>query len=107
MLSVHCPKCGATTRFDETKQIPTYCMFCGAHLPDMTNYVQQALKLGLDKKQLDIDRQRHDMTMEEMHTDIQREKAKNDIPIRKLIALVIGLGVFVWYISTLFGLVRH
>lgn len=88
MLSVHCPKCGATTRFDETKQIPTYCMFCGAHLPDMTNYVQQAVKLGLDKKQLDIDRQRHDMTMEEMQTDIQREAVRHHLPLFSKIVMI-------------------
>ncbi|MBP5729421.1 MAG: hypothetical protein J6Y48_20325 [Clostridia bacterium] len=91
MLSVHCPKCNATTKFDETKEIPTYCMFCGAHLPDMSNYVREALKLGLDKQHLDIDRQRHEMTMEEMNTDIRRTKVRNELPITKVIVFIITI----------------
>lgn len=73
MLSVHCPSCGGTNIFDEKKQIPTYCAFCGAHFPDMTTFVQESLKLGLDK-------QHHSMEMEKADKEIKKEqiKAKSD-----------------------------
>ena len=70
MLSVHCPKCSGTNIFDETKQIPTYCAFCGAHLPDMTTFVQESLKLGLDK-------QHHSMDLEKMDKEIKKERVLN------------------------------
>lgn len=70
MLSVHCPSCGGTNIFDETKQIPTYCAFCGAHLPDMTEFVKESLKLGLDK-------QHHSMDMEKADKEIEKERIKS------------------------------
>ena len=66
-------------------------MFCGAHFPDMTPYVKEALKLNQDRIRLDMDRQRHNMVMAEMDKDIRRIKAKNEFPISKLIFLILGL----------------
>ena len=76
MLSIHCPSCGGTNIFDETKYVPTYCAFCGSHLPDMTQFVQESLKLGLDKKRLKLDQQRHEMKVEELDKEITKEKVK-------------------------------
>lgn len=103
MLSVHCPSCGGTNIFDETKQIPTYCAFCGKHLPDMTTFVQESLKLGLDKQQLDIDRQRHQMELETIDKDIKRTKAKISGEKLGYIAIIVGLIFFGYIIFS----VRH
>ena len=77
MLSFHCPKCGATTKFDEKKEVPTYCMFCGAHLPDMDNFVKEALRLKQDETQLSHDRERHEMEIKSVDKQIERIDAVN------------------------------
>ena len=89
MLSFSCPKCGGTTKFDETKEVPTYCMFCGAHLPDMTEFVKESLRLGLDQKQLTVDRERHNMSMEEVDQQIRYEKTKQGIPASKMVVIIL------------------
>lgn len=103
MLSIHCPSCGASIIFDESKQIPTFCSFCGAHLPDMTNYVQEALKLKLDKEFLNLDEQRHSMEMETINRQIQKEKivrSKNPFEyILAFMALLIVILAFVFLFS--------
>lgn len=82
MLSIHCPSCGGTNIFDETKQIPTYCAFCSAHLPDMTKFVQDSLKLGLDTK-------RHTMQLETMDKEIKKERVKTSTEKLRLIIILI------------------
>lgn len=67
MLSVPCPKCGGTNIFDETKQIPTYCSFCSAHLPNMDTYVQESLKVAVDKQKLNLDLQRMDKEIKKIN----------------------------------------
>ena len=67
MLSVPCPKCGGTNIFDETKQIPTYCSFCGSHLPNMDTYVQESLKVAVDKQKLNLDLQRMDKEIKKIN----------------------------------------
>lgn len=67
MLSVPCPKCGGTNIFDETKQIPTYCSFCSAHLPNMDAYVQESLKVAVDKQKLNLDLQRMDKEIKKIN----------------------------------------
>lgn len=89
MLSVHCPNCGGTNIFDETKQIPTYCGFCSAHLPDMTTFVQESLKLGLDK-------QHHQMDLEKMDKQIKRERVNTSTT--KLKIIVVGVMFVLWAI---------
>ena len=96
MLSFSCPKCGGTTKFDETKEVPTYCMFCGAHLPDMTEFVKESLKLGLDRKQLNLDRERHNMNMEEVDQKIRWEKTRRGIPLSQMIAIILAFIVVVF-----------
>ena len=67
MLSANCPRCGATNIFDETKQIPTYCSFCGSHLPNMDTYVQESLKVAVDKQKLNLDLQRMDKEIKKIN----------------------------------------
>ena len=88
MLSVQCPKCGSTNIFDETKQVPTYCAFCAAHLPDMTTFVKESLKLGLDK-------QYHAMELERMDKEIKKERVDTSLDKLKIIAIIV-LGVIIF-----------
>ena len=67
-LSINCPKCGANNKFDENN-IPTFCSFCGATLPDMQPYVHEAIKLKFEK-------QRHEMDMETEDKIIHRERLR-------------------------------
>lgn len=98
MLSVHCPNCGGTNIFDETKQIPTYCAFCAAHLPDMTTFVQESLKLGLDK-------QHHQMELEKMDKEIKKERVDTSLDKLKIIAIiVVSIIIFGYLFFVLFRL---
>ena len=69
MLSIKCPNCGGTVQFDE-QHIATFCSFCGSHLPDMTNYVEEAIKINQE-------RERHQMEMEKLDKKMKREKREN------------------------------
>lgn len=100
MLSVPCPKCGGTNIFDETKQIPTYCSFCGAHLPDMTEYVRRSLNLGVDRQYFNMNMQQMDRSIDYVNADthrinrqIRRERVKNFKNVVLLIALLIIFGM--------------
>ena len=87
MLSVQCPKCGGTNIFDESKQIPTYCAFCASHLPDMTTFVKESLKLNLEK-------QHHAMELEKMNKEIKRERVSTSVDKIKLFAII--LMIIIW-----------
>ena len=100
MLSAKCPTCGGTNIFDEKKQIPTYCSFCGGHLPDMTKFVQESLQLGLDK-------QRYTMEINKMDKEIKRAKVMS-IPeiltsawkiIAGIVMLLLSIGVFIMIVK--------
>ena len=100
MLSVQCPKCGGTNIFDETKQIPTYCAFCSAHLPDMTKFVEESIKLNLEKE-------RHKIEMESM-----KEKRKDDIGkyigIGFTMLLILALIIFgIVSITNITSIIKH
>ena len=102
MLSIHCPNCGGTSVFDETKDIPTYCTFCGAHFQNMDHFVEESLRLGLhkqalnlDREVLKIDRQRHDMDMERINKEIKKERVHTFTDkVELLIGLITILLVF-------------
>lgn len=97
MLSITCPKCGGTNIFDETKTIPTYCSFCGAHLPDMDSYVQDSLKLQVENELLNMEKQRHKMEMEAEEKRIQRMKAvKKDSFGDIVCAIIMLLGIIIF-----------
>lgn len=68
-LSINCSKCGATNKFDQ-ESIPTFCSFCGAALPNMLPYVEDAIKITLE-------RQRHEMQMESADKDIKKEQIRS------------------------------
>jgi len=104
MLSVHCPNCGGTNIFDETKSIPTYCGFCSAHLPDMTQFVKDSLKVEANRKQLDLDRQRHDMEIETLNKQIKKEKADNRGTIFAFVTVILMLLFLFWLFSNLPGM---
>ncbi len=111
MMSADCPKCGATNLFDETKKIPAYCSFCGAHLPDMTEYVKRSLNLGIDREYFKMDMQRADKNIEyvtrdtkRITKDIRRQNIKNIASvigmIPKLFALfILLLGFIILFIT--------
>ena len=95
MLSVPCPKCGGTNIFDETKQIPTYCSFCSAHLPNMDAYVQEALKLKVENELLNMEKQRHQMEME------KEEKDKYYFYVTKICVIILAIFFIICsFIST-------
>lgn len=98
-LAINCSKCGATNKFDQD-HIPTFCSFCGAALPDMKPYVQDAIKITLE-------RQRHAMDMETAETEIRKEKVKgrSDIhdTIQLIIVAIVILGIFVF----IFTMMHH
>lgn len=68
ILSYKCPSCGGTVLFD-SDHIATYCTFCKAHFPDLTNFVLKAAELELDKTQ-------HAMEMETADKEIRKEQIK-------------------------------
>ena len=88
MLSLQCPKCGATVIFDED-HIGTFCTFCGAHLGVMTDYTVRAANVSLDK-------QVHKMNMEiiDKHDDYKshRERANRGRDIREIIIIIAGIS---------------
>lgn len=97
MLSVPCPKCGGTNVFDETKQIPTYCSFCGAHLPNMDSYVQDSLKLQVENELLNMEKQRHKMEMEAEEKRIQKMKAVKKDSFGDIVCTIIMLlGIIIF-----------
>ena len=84
MLSMKCPSCGGTIHFDEN-HIATFCSLCGAHLPDMTDYVKKASNLTIEQKQ-------HSMNMETMDKEIQREQnITRQVNTRNIVNLITKL----------------
>lgn len=68
MLSLKCPYCGGSLYFE--KEYPmTFCPYCGSHLPDMTQYVQNAVNFEFVK-------QEHVMHMESEDKEIKKTKVK-------------------------------
>ena len=102
MLSIHCPNCGGTNIFDETKNIPTYCGFCSAHLPDMTEFVKGSLNVEVDKKQLQVDEQRTKLYERRMKA---ANKPDIGLIIFGVILLIVVIVVFGFFgkIINLFG----
>ena len=76
MLSVKCPSCGATLPFDENN-ILTFCSFCGAHLPVMTDYVKKAADLDIKQKQ-------HAIDMEAMDKEAERKSKEMEYELKRL-----------------------
>lgn len=76
MLSIKCPTCGGTVQFDES-HIATFCSFCGAHLPDMTDYVKKAAELDIQQRQ-------HAMDMETMEKEAARRHMEQQFEIARL-----------------------
>lgn len=98
-LSVNCSRCGATNKFDQD-HIPTFCSFCGAALPDMKPYVQDAIKIALE-------RQRHAMDMETAETEIRKEKVKNRSDLHDTIQLVIVALVTIGVFAFIYIMIKH
>lgn len=112
MLSFHCPSCGATTKFDEKKEIPSYCMFCGSHLPNMDSFVKESLRLKQDEIQLEHDRERHRMEIKTIDKRMARErqydKASRDDDIRTGILFVLCLIVpIILFFVLLSNVIKH
>ena len=55
-LSINCAKCGATNKF-MSDNIPMFCSFCGATLPDMSKHIDEAISMQRE-------RERHEMAKE-------------------------------------------
>ena len=90
MLSIYCPNCGATVKFDKD-QIPTFCSFCGAHLPDMTDFVKDNIRLEVDKRYLNLDRQRHQMRIEELRKESKAKRTPDGTVLVKAVVCIIVL----------------
>lgn len=126
MLSMKCPSCGATISFDENN-ISTFCSFCGAHLPVMTDYVKKAADLDIRQKQHAIDMETMDKEAKhkskEMEYELKRlreenrrlklEAKKNEDPVAKrvkitgIIMAVALIALFVTTILPIFLMMRH
>ena len=106
-LSVNCGKCGATNKFT-AKNIPTFCSFCGAALPDMKKHADEAIKIALE-------RQRHEMDMEKADKSIKVEELKAHTQetiskrmksetksklIQTIIMLIIMAGLVIYLMNT-------
>lgn len=76
-LSVNCPKCGATNKFDQDN-IPTFCSFCGSALPSMAPHVDEAIKISLE-------RQRHQMRIEELRKETKARRTPDGTVLVKAI----------------------
>lgn len=98
-LSINCSRCGATNKFDQ-EHIPTFCSFCGAALPDMKPYVQDAIKITLE-------RQRHAMDMETMDKEIRKEKVKGRGNLHFTIQLLIVAAIVIGYFIFFFTVIKH
>lgn len=98
MLSVNCPNCGGTNIFDEKKQVPAYCSFCGSHLPEMTTFVKEALKLGLDK-------QYHNMDMEKMDKEIKKVRVQNSSTKLGMFAIILSIIALIFILVMIYKLV--
>lgn len=100
MMSVQCKKCGATNLFDETKNVPTYCSFCAAHLPDMTQFVKDSLKLNIDK-------QRNTLEINRLDKEIKKEKVSNISNILDFIETVVVIGGMFAALLFIYGLIHR
>ena len=97
MLSIKCPNCGSTIKFEEN-HIATFCSFCGSHLPDMTEYVKKASQLELEKNQ-------HRMEIETIDKDIERQRVIGKVNnTYMIIKLVIGVPLMIAFFVLLFKL---
>lgn len=93
-LSINCAKCGATNKF-MSDNIPMFCSFCGATLPDMSKHIDEAISMQRE-------RERHEMAKEKTELEIKKEYAKVDAEkklfrdriIRAIIMLVFGALAF-------------
>ena len=101
-LSVVCRKCGATNKFF-SDNIPAFCAFCASVLPDMTEYVNKALDLALE-------RERHEMQMALAEKELKKEEARRKSQKYKMIdntfTILMILGIialiaffYVWLIK--------
>lgn len=106
MLSLKCPYCGGSLYFEKEHPM-TFCPYCGSHLPDMTQYVQNAVNFEFVK-------QEHQMNMESMDKQIKRDKINsviktgtNIVELVRLIGFLIVGGMTVYFFISLIGLVNH
>lgn len=100
MLSIKCPNCGSTVKFDEN-HIATFCSFCGSHLPDMTEYVKKASQLEIEKTQ-------HQMTIETIDKDIERQRVTGKVNnTYMIIKLAIGAPLIIFFFVMMFILISR
>lgn len=97
MLSIKCPNCGGTVQFDEN-HIITFCSFCGSQLPDMSSYVEQAMKLSVEEK-------RHNMEMQKMEKQMKRDALDNKLDAIGLVLKIIGVGIFMFFFFKIMSLI--
>jgi len=110
MLSVNCPNCNATNKF-ERDAIPTFCSFCGACLPDMKPYVQEAVRIALEREReaarIESEYKRHEMRMESEKQEIRKEKVrtfKDKVELVRLIGIILLISLtfgFMFYVLNL------
>lgn len=96
MLSIKCKNCSATNTFEEDS-IPSFCSFCGAALPNMLPFVEEAIRINQE-------RQRHQMEIEKIEKKIKKEKAtrlSDIIAMIPLIILIIFAALFFYGIYSL------
>lgn len=96
MLSINCKNCGATNKFEEDS-IPSFCSYCGAALPNMLPFIEEAIKISQE-------RQRHEMEIEKLNKHIKKEKTKNFSNTLELILVIIVIGFFFYIFYKIFSL---
>lgn len=92
MLSLKCPYCGGSLYFEKEHPM-TFCPYCGSHLPDMTQYVQNAVNFEFVK-------QEHAMHMESEDKEIKKTKVKGifdnlELILTLVICLLIMLPILI------------
>lgn len=118
MLSIKCPNCGGTVRFDES-HIATICCFCGSHLPEMTDYVKKSANLKIQQQQHAMDMETIAREAEKKRLEDQREilklqneikklkiqtKRDTDVEVRRMKAKGKAIGVYLIGVIILFAL---
>ena len=98
MLSIKCKTCGATNTFKED-EIPSFCSFCGAALPNMLPFVEEAIKISQE-------RERHKMEMEKLDKTLRKEKAKKRSNFYEMIITVAVMGVMFYLFYKMFSFTR-
>ncbi len=96
-LSVKCRNCNATNTFDKDN-IPTFCSFCGAALPDMQPYVKEALSIA-------IERERHSMNMEKGEQEIRKQQSRNFKDKADVIITVVSAALIIFALTIMFIIV--